>query len=84
MRVFRPIDPVLLLAIAASIWQARAATWWLGVTALLCAGWLVLVLLRVLYAVLETQRAIETLPERVGQVAAAKLVASMTPPELKP
>jgi signal transduction histidine kinase len=82
--VFRRIDLVLWLAIIATVWQAASALWWLAATAALCTTWLVLVLLRVLYAVFEVQRAVETLPERVGQAAASKLVASMTPPDLQP
>lgn len=82
--VFRPVDPLFLLAATAAVAFYELRGHGLGVAFLVVGTWIVLVLLRVFAAVLTLTRAVAELPEVIGSVAANKVAMSMTPPELKP
>jgi CHASE2 domain-containing sensor protein len=84
--VFRTIDLVWFAGIISSAVTAVVSSRpeLVAIVVAISTVWIVLVLLRLLYAVYEVRATLANLPEEVGNSAASKLIASMTPPELKP
>ncbi len=82
--VFRPVDPLFLLAAAGFVTYHELHGRGLGIAFLIMTVWIVLVLLRVFAAVITLTAAVRDLPEVIGSVAANKVAMSMTPPDLKP